>query len=280
MADSDSDTGSGAGRDEFDPTNLDGMSEKERKKMEKDLDKWRIFMDFLVRHIAITTFRYNCFEHEDLQQFMLALERGENVRSKVKLKKGEDVRISTFKVMRDTTDMMVQERYVNEANQIRKFLDIAGRLRGICAISSGFYTALKKSKVSGLDKIKYYLDYWKGFTVRTYDYRELRFKGVDPDSFNELEKKYLVWPTVVRTGIQLSQRFLKKTSESTGLELLSPDPQTIQKHMQAAEFVIATKIEDMLFQRVAQDSKSVLSLGKTVFTSIETNCIAIQLSRL
>ena len=268
MADSDSDAGSVTGSDggeAFDPSKLESMSEKDQKKWAKNLEKWRIFMDFLVRHIAITTFRYNCFENEDLDQLLSALEKGEVVRSNSKLKKGEDPRISTFKIMRDTTDIMVKEKYVNEANHIRKFLDIAGRMRGISTIAGGFFKALKKGNVSGLEKIKYYLDYWKGFTVRTYDYSELQYKGVDPDSFTDLERRFLVWPTVVRTAIHLSQRFLKRTSDSTGLELVSPDPKTIQKHMQAVEFVIATKIEDMLFKKVVQETKTFSLLGKSDF---------------
>ena len=145
-----------------------------------------------------------------------------------------------------------------EANRIKRFLDIAGRMRGLGTIAGGFYKALKKGKVRGIDKIKYYLDYWKGFSVRSFDYGELTFRNADPGSFNELEKKYLVWPTVVKTAIHLSNRFLKRASESTGLELISSDPKTMQQHMQAAEFVVATKIEDMLGQKVVNETKSFL----------------------
>jgi hypothetical protein len=134
-------------------------------------------------------------------------------------------------------------------------------LRGIGTIASGFYKAMKKGKLRGIDKIKYYMEYWKGFTVRSFDYGELSFRNADPDTFNPLERKYLFWPTVVKTAINLSQRFLKKSSESTGLDLLNTDVKMIQKYMAAPEFVLATKIEEHLFQKVEQGTKTFL-LGK------------------
>lgn len=276
MADSDSDrdAGSDAGSDAegdagFDPAkDLSKLSDKERKKWDKNLQKWRMFLDFIFRHIAIATFRYNCFEHEELTPFMIALEKAEALREQSKLKKGETAKITSFKTMKESTDLLIKHRFVNEANRIKRFLDIAGRMRGISMIAGGYFKALKKGKVKGIDKVKYYLDYWKGFTVRSFDYTELEFLNADPQTFNSLEKRYLIWPTVVRTALNLSQKFLKKTSESTGLELLSTDPKVLQQHMQAAEFVVAAKIEDMLFQKVNQESKSFILGGggcKTCF---------------
>lgn len=273
MGDSDSDRGGSdvEGDDDepgFDPAkDLENMTEKQRKKWEKSIKTWRLFMDFLFRHTAIVTFRYNCFENEDLTQFMIAMERAESLRAQSKLKKGEEPRIDSFKVMKEACDLLVKQKYLMEANRIKRFMDIAGRMRGLGTIAGGFYKALKKGKVRGIDKIKYYLDYWKGFCVRSYDYSQLSFHNADPASFNELERKFLVWPTVVKTAIHLSNRFLRRASESTGLELMSSDPKTMQQHMQAAEFVLATKIEEMLGQRVVNETKSFL-LGKNWFSKL------------
>ena len=246
----------------FDPHNLDKMSEKDRKKWEKNLEKWRLFMDFLVRHIAIATFKYNCFEKDGLTDFMMALEKAEMVRATSKLKKGDEPRISSFKTMKESADMLLQQKYLAEANTIRNFLDLAGRMRGLAMIAGGFFKALKKGKINALEKLKHYIDYWKGFCVRSFDYGELTFRGTDPERFNELERKYLVWPTVVRTAINLAQKFLKRASDSTGLELISRDPKTMQRHMQAAEFVVAARIEEMLFQKVVQESHNFLGKSK------------------
>ena len=45
--------------------------------------------------------------------------------------------------------------------------------------------------------------------------------------------------------------------------MISNDPRVQQKHMQACEFVVAAKMEEMLFQKVSQESASFsASLGK------------------
>ena len=111
----------------------------------------------------------------------------------------------------------------------------------------------------GLEQIKNYLDYWKGFTVRTFDYGELGFRNADPETFNELERKFLIWPTVIKTAIHLAQRFLKATCDSTGLELLPLDAIALQqRHMQPAECLLASRIEDVLLERVTVESSNFL----------------------
>lgn len=274
-----SDAGSCAGSDVggepvFDPSSLNNLSEKDRKKWEQNLSKWRVFLDFLVRHVAIATFKYNCFEKDDLQAFMQALERAEYIRKQTKLKKGEVARITNFKSMKDVADLLTKQQYLNEAHHIRTFLDLAGRMRGISMIAGGFFKALKKGNVVGLEKLKHYLDFWKGFCVRSYDYSELTFKGTDPERFNDLERKHLVWPTVIRTAINLAQKFLKRASESTGLELINADPKVQQRHMQAAEFIVAARIEDMLFTKVVQETKTFL-LGRYILLETQLPFVLI-----
>ena len=216
LSDNDSDAGgSNAGTDDgepgFDPaSDLANMTEKQRKKWEKNIQKWKIFIDFLVRHVAIVTFRFNCFEREELTQFMISLEKAEHLRSQTKLKKSEDPKITNYKTMKEASELLKQQNYLAEYNRIRKFLDICGRMRGIATIAGGLYKALKKGKVKGLDRIKFLSDFWKGFCVRSYNYGELQFKGGNSEAFNEMEKKYLVWPTAVRTAINMGQKFLKK----------------------------------------------------------------------
>ena len=248
---------------------LSKMTEKQRIKWEKSIKKWRLFVDFLFRHIAIVTFKCNCFEHEELTAFLIALEKAESLRGQMKLKKGEKVRIDSIRVMKESADLLMKENYFTEANRIRTFIDLVGRMRGLSTIAGGFYKALKKGKVSGLDKIKHYIDYWKGFCIRSFDYTQLAIENVDPMTFNDLEKRFISWPTVLRTSLNLAQNFLKKACDSTGMTLISDEPTVMLQHMQAAELVIAAKIEDMLFQRVVQESHA-FSLG-IVYIDIEIN---------
>ena len=210
---SDSEAGSDVGSESggFDPSSdLANMTDKQKKKWEKNIQKWKVFIDFLVRHVAIVTFRYNAFEREELTPFMIALEKAENLRSQTKLKKSEDPKITNFKTMREAAVLLEQQKFYVEYNRIRKFLDICGRMRGIATIAGGLFKALKKGKVKGIDRIKFLSDYWKGFCVRSYNYSELEFKGDKSEGLNEMEKKYLAWPTSMRTALNLGQKFLKK----------------------------------------------------------------------
>ncbi|ELU14638.1 hypothetical protein CAPTEDRAFT_222268 [Capitella teleta] len=270
MGDSDSERDLGSDGEEneagFDPNkDLENMTEKEKKKWDKSLKSWRLFIDFLFRHTSIITYRYNIFESDGLTPFMMAMEKAELLRGQTKLKKGEEARISSIKVMHEACDLLAKQKHLVEANRIKSYLDLAGRMRSLGTIAGGFFKAMKKGKVRGLDKIKHYLEYWKGFCVRSFDYTELTFRNADPANFNGLERKYLVWPTVLKTALYLSNRFLKRASESTGLQLMASDPKEMQKHMQMAEFVVATRIEDMLQQKVAPvETRSILLGGPSI----------------
>lgn len=47
----------------FDPKlEVENMSEKERKAWNKNLAKYRMFINFLFRHVTIVNYRFNCFE--------------------------------------------------------------------------------------------------------------------------------------------------------------------------------------------------------------------------
>jgi hypothetical protein len=99
------------------------------------------------------------------------------------------------------------------------------------------------------------LDYWKGFCVRSFDFSELKVDNIDTSAMSDIERQYIAWPAVLRTSLHLAQTFLKRVCNSTGLEMVNSEDVTgMLKHMQAAEFVVATKMEDMLFERVVQES--------------------------
>ena len=244
------------GQPGFDPLMISKMPDRERKKWEQTLKGWRSYMDFLVRHVAICTFKYNCFELKDSNHFMTALKKADTIKRKAKRKKGGVKPVSSFKAMKDASELLMDRQEFAAAKRVKKFLDIAARMRGLVMIASGFYKALKRENVKNTDRIKHYLDYWKGFTLRTFDYTELTFKNVDPETFTDLEKKYKVWPTVVRTTLHLSQKFLRKASEITGLSMLTKDLKVQQKHMQTAELVLATNIEDMMLHKMSQEART------------------------
>ena len=99
------------------------------------------------------------------------------------------------------------------------------------------------------------MDYWKGFCVRTFDFTELTIENIDDSTLNEIERQYIAWPAVLRTSIHLAQTFLRRVCNSTGLQMINTsDVAVISRHMQAAEIAIATRMEELLFERVLQET--------------------------
>ena len=99
------------------------------------------------------------------------------------------------------------------------------------------------------------LDFWKGFCVRSFDFTELQLTNVDEASLSEAERETFVWPAMLRTAIHTSQTFLRRVSQSTGLELVNvTDVGALLRHMQASEFIVASKMEEMLLERVANET--------------------------
>ena len=234
MADSDGGESDGAASSQgsggagVDPTSIDKLSEKDKKKWNKNLLAWRMFIDFIFRHIAIVTFKYNNFERDNMQHFLIAVDKAEALRKTVKLKKSETPNITSFRTLRDSTGVLQERHFYREADLILQLVDLCGRMRCLCLIGGGFYKSLKKGNVRGIDNIKRSLDFWKGFCLRGYDYGELQFKNADVETFSAVEKKHLSWSTAIRTSINMSQQFMKRASDATGLQLISEDPTSIQ----------------------------------------------------
>jgi len=68
-----------AGIIDTDPTNafLSPAEQKKLEKAEKALkkkkDKWKVFVDFLLRHMSIVTAKYAAWEKEDFEHFKVCL---------------------------------------------------------------------------------------------------------------------------------------------------------------------------------------------------------------
>jgi hypothetical protein len=56
--------------------------------------------------------------------------------------------------MKESAELLLKNNYLAEANRIRKYVDLVGRMRGLSTIAGGLCKALKKGKVSGIDRIK------------------------------------------------------------------------------------------------------------------------------
>jgi hypothetical protein len=198
---------------------------------------------------------------------MMSLEQAETLRLQSKRKKGVTARISSITTMKESADLLSKNNLISEANRIRKYIDLVGRMRGLSTIAGGLLKALKRAKVKGYDQLKHCVDHWKGFCVRSFDYTELTILNIDMTALSDLDRRYLAWPTVLRTSIHLAQSFLRQCCDSTGLKLLNltatEDAGPMVRHMQAGEFIVAAKLEEMLFERVLQDSTAFSLLHRT-----------------
>jgi len=179
--------------------------------------------------------------------FMLSLDKAEVLRSSTKLKKGEEPRVSSMRTMSGSSDLLIKHDFIMEANRIRKFLDIVGRMRGLGSLAMGFYKVLKKGKVQGIAVLKDNVDNWRGMCLRSFDYTQLPLCHSGP-TLNALERRFIAWPAALRTALNQAEYFLKGCCLATGLPLITPNPMVLQKHMQAAEFVLASKLDQLLFE--------------------------------
>lgn len=61
---------------EPDKTTLSPAEQKKLEKAEKSLqkkkDKWKVFVDFLLRHMSIVTTKYVAWEKEEFEQFKVS----------------------------------------------------------------------------------------------------------------------------------------------------------------------------------------------------------------
>lgn len=56
--------------------------EKAEKKLKKEKAKWKMYIDFLLRHIAITTSKYVHWEKNEFETFKGALEKAQRLDDK------------------------------------------------------------------------------------------------------------------------------------------------------------------------------------------------------
>lgn len=186
--------------------------EKVERSHQKKKEKWKVFVDFLLRHMSIVTTKYVAWEKEEFEQFKVnviilyacfaqfilakvnilirfwlnlmnhtfflyfedALEKAQRLDQKE-----SNVAAKTYKKLKERSDLLATRRFYGESNKIKKYIDLIARLRGLNLIARDFYKSIKKGKVEPLENILNHLQYWKGFTGKTFDIGELNPKGVD-----------------------------------------------------------------------------------------------------
>jgi len=217
--------------------------EKAEKALKKKRDKWKVFVDFLLRHISIVTTKYVAWEKNDFELFKEALEKAQRLDEKE-----SNISANTYKKLKERSEILATKRYFGESNKIRKFIDLVARLRGLSVIANDFFKSIKKGKVEPLENILNHLQYWKGFVGKTFDIGTLNPKGVDP---NHPGMKYVMWLCLLRTVLNLGQKFLQCASELTEVPLVSVSVY-VSFNLTDEQATVCSRLEEVLATHVTR----------------------------
>ncbi|CAK8690693.1 unnamed protein product [Clavelina lepadiformis] len=217
--------------------------EKVERSHQKKKEKWKVFVDFLLRHMSIVTTKYVAWEKEEFEQFKDALEKAQRLDQKE-----SNVAAKTYKKLKERSDLLATRRFYGESNKIKKYIDLIARLRGLNLIARDFYKSIKKGKVEPLENILNHLQYWKGFTGKTFDIGELNPKGVD---MKHPGMKYVMWLCLVRTLLSLGQKFLQCASELTEIPLVSASVY-VRFNLTEEQMTVCLRLEDILATHVTK----------------------------
>lgn len=166
------------------------LSPKELKKLQKAerallkrKNTWKVFVDFLLRHITIVTTKFSAWEKDEFESFKVALDKAQKLDDK-----DAATVAKTYKKLKERAEILSTKRYFGECNRIRKYIDLVARMRCLNLIARDFYKSIKKGKLEPLENILNHLQYWKGFTVTTFDLGEVSAKGIESNQSKALFK--------------------------------------------------------------------------------------------
>lgn len=252
-------------------TDPEKMTPKERQRMAKITRQWRVAMDFLFRHLAVITFRFNVFFVRQLTDFANAMDAGDEFRAQMKRKKSDKPRITSIKTMLETAEALDAAGQKDEAARLQQLVDLSGRIRtwGLMAndyhkLIMGVFEVESQEDEDVMDSMTSHLNGIQSYTNRGYDFSQAKFvHKIDLSEFTEMEKVYLNWPVAVRSALFSASQYLKLASEVTSMPILEENPTGMLKEMQAAEFLMALNLDDALNERSTEDEQQMaLLLGQ------------------
>lgn len=238
--------------------------EKEEKAMLKKKRTWKVFVDFLLRHVTIVTSKFAAWERDEFEAFKAALDKAQ----KLDLKDSESA-AESYKKLKERAEILQTKRYFGECNRIRKYIDMVARMRGLSLIARDFYKSIKKGKLEPLENIYSHFLYWKGFTASSFDLREVVPNGMER---NHPGTKYVIWICLVRTLLNLGQKFLQCASELTEIPLVSGE-YYVSFNLTEDQFAVATRLQQTLATHVSkatgiQSAESLRGPGSLNFSGL------------
>lgn len=217
--------------------------EKAERALQKKKNTWKVFVDFLLRHMSIVTTKFAAWEKDEFAMFKAALDKAQRLDDK-----DSETTARTYKKLKERAEILSTKRYFGECNRIRKYIDMVARMRCLNLIARDFYKSIKKGKLEPLENVLNHLQYWKGFTVASFDLGEVSPKGVEP---NDPTTKYVIWVCLVRTLLNLGQKFLQGASELTEIPLVSASFY-VSFNLTAEQLIVGSRLEELLATHVSK----------------------------
>jgi len=225
--------------------------EKEEKALKKSKDKWKLYIDYLLRHQTIVTSKYMAWEKNEFELFKEALEKSQRLDEK------DQSNAPTIKKLKLRCGILETKRYVTEANMIKKYLDFVERLRGLNSVAKDLVKLLKKSKTENIEELIKHFDFWKAFVAINTNLAILETKDVD---FNHPGMRYVVWICLVRTTLNIVNKFLKEVSSLTQIPLTSVD-QFVAFNLSEEQKAVSQRLEETFAGYKEEVPKQELGLG-------------------
>ncbi|OAF71252.1 hypothetical protein A3Q56_00957 [Intoshia linei] len=194
--------------------NTPSFSKKEILKNEKNLVLWKEYIQFLFRHTAICTLKYNNIENYEICNILKCLEKLTDLlilnkpKKKKKKKSGKKkgktssnssrsasakkIYLNSMKKIYDSLHLFIQCHNIAEFQILKNFVDVASRIRSLILISRPFIKSLCRNSVQDQNIILKVLDYAKGFSLRNYDYTNILYQDSfeESDFFIKIAKKF------------------------------------------------------------------------------------------
>jgi len=208
--------------------------EKEEKALKKSKDKWKLYIDYLLRHQSIITSKYMAWEKNEFELFKEALEKSQRLDEK------DQSNAPTIKKLKLRCGILETKKYITEANMIKKYLDFVERLRGLNSVAKDLVKLLKKSKIEDTEELVKHFDFWKAFVAINTNLAILETKDVD---FNHPGMRYVVWICLVRTTLNIVNKFLKEVSSLTQIPLTSVD-QFVAFNLSEEQKAVSQRLEE------------------------------------
>lgn len=199
------------------------LSPKEQKKLDKLLakqqkerDNWQLFLDFLFRHITITTSKYIEWEKKGYEGFKGALEKAQRLDPK------NQSDAPSLKKLSLRYEILEEKGYIAECRELDKYFDLIERMRGLHLVAKDFVKVAQKSKLKPMKKLEESFEHWKNFVTVGNNF----WPGLHPQDLNPQHPgmKYACWVVLFRSILKVANQYMEQATTLCEMELTPDSP--------------------------------------------------------